>query len=367
MRRSGFRVRPPTGRLAADPSLQKSTRAPAQESFVLVVHFVAKPPQPVEPADAVRVERKTLEASEPIPPGAVWIDMIEPTADEDQRVERYLGLKVPTRTDPDYTEPPEAHYTDNGVRYLHASVVSEPEDTPDITGVTFIIAPTALITVRYDPGDAFELFGQKLCRSSGHALHPDSVAVGLVNTILNRSARALSNVREELDSTASRVFGAKGDQSSRSRIYSETLNALGREDEKISNLRESLVSMERLLLFLTSEGRADDTPKPVREAQKTALRDLQSLEEDASFKAQKVQFLLDATLGLINLTQNDIIKLFSVLAVIFMPPTVIASIYGMNFKVMPELEWQWGYPFAIFLMICVAIGPYLFFRWKKWL
>jgi magnesium transporter len=116
-----------------------------------------------------------------------------------------------------------------------------------------------------------------------------------------------------------------------------------------------------------SEGRSADAPKPVREATKSALRDLQSLEQDASFKAQKVQFLLDATLGLINLAQNDIIKLFSVLAVIFMPPTVIASIYGMNFKEMPELEWHWGYPLAICLMIAAAIGPYVFFRWKKWL
>ena len=105
----------------------------------------------------------------------------------------------------------------------------------------------------------------------------------------------------------------------------------------------------------------------MREATKSALRDLLSLEEDAGFKAQKVQFLLDATLGLINLAQNDIIKLFSVLAVIFMPPTVIASIYGMNFKEMPELEWHWGYPLAIVLMVIAGIGPYLFFRWKRWL
>ena len=105
----------------------------------------------------------------------------------------------------------------------------------------------------------------------------------------------------------------------------------------------------------------------MREATKAALRDLQSLEQDASFKAQKVQFLLDATLELINLAQNDIIKLFSVLAVIFMPPTVIASIYGMNFKEMPELEWRWGYPLALCLMVVAGIGPYVFFRWKKWL
>jgi magnesium transporter len=168
------------------------------------------------------------------------------------------------------------------------------------------------------------------------------------------------------------VFRAKENKENRNQIYSDTLWDLGREDEKISNLRESLVSIERLLLFLNAE-KNDDSGKPtkalkaVREATKTALRDLQSLEEDASFKAQKVQFLLDATLGLINLAQNDIIKLFSVLAVIFMPPTVIASIYGMNFKEMPELEWRFGYPLAIVLMVCAAVLPYVFFRWKKWL
>ena len=253
------------------------------------------------------------------------------------------------------------------MRYLHALFISEPEDTPDITGVTFVIAPTALVTVRYHPVETFDLFSQKLCKASGQALFPDAVAVGLINTALNRSASALSKAGENLDRIASAVFRAKGDQSSRNQIYSDTLNALGREDEKISNLRESMVSVERLLLFLSLKGVPKIRRSLCARRRSSALRDLQSLEEDASFKAQKVQFLLDATLGLINLAQNDIIKLFSVLAVIFMPPTVIASIYGMNFKTMPELEWQWGYPLAIVIMVCAAIGPYLFFRWKKWL
>jgi len=334
---------------------------------VIVVHSIAKPVAPKATDEPALVARKVLEPTEPIPPGAVWIDMIEPTMEEDQKVQAFVGAPVPTKADPDYTKPPEAIYAESGVRYLHALLISEPEDTPDITGVTFVIAPTALVTVRYDPVQSCDLFSQKLCKASGQALFPDAVAVGLINTALNRSARALGKAGESLDQIASAVFRAKGDQSSRNKIYSDTLSALGREDEKISNLRESLVSIERLLLFLTSEGRPEHSPKPVREATKTALRDLQSLEDDASFKAQKVQFLLDATLGLINLAQNDIIKLFSVLAVIFMPPTVIASIYGMNFKAMPELEWQWGYPLAIVLMVCAAVGPYVFFRWKKWL
>jgi magnesium transporter len=335
---------------------------------VLIVHYAAKTEPIVETETDVGLARKILDPAEPIAPGAIWIDMVEPTADEDQKVERFLGCKVPSRSDPDFAEPSESYYAENGVRYLHASVVSEAENTPDVAEVTFILTPKTFVTLRYDPGEAFELFGQKLCKSPARTLHPDAVAVGLVNTIVDRSARALNKVGVELDSIASRAFRARGvDQGARSRIYTETLDALGREDEKISNLRESLVEVERLLLFLMSEGRSTDAPKPVREATKSALRDLQSLEQDASFKAQKVQFLLDATLGFINLAQNDIIKLFSVLAVIFMPPTMIASIYGMNFKVMPELEWPWAYPAALILMVLVAVGPYVFFRWKKWL
>ena len=298
--------------------------------------------------------------------------MVEPTVEEDHRVQESVGVVIPTKADPDYAEPPEAHYSEGGVRYLQASVPSEPNDTPDITDITFVVTPTALVTVRYHACDSFDLYAQKLCKVGHRALSPEAVAIGLINTAINRSARALSQAGVSLDQIASRVFRAKeADQASRTKIYSDTLWDLGREDEKISNLRESMVSIERLLLFLMAdrngEGKLDKAEKAVRDATKTALRDLQSLEEDASFKAQKVQFLLDATLGLINLAQNDIIKLFSVLAVIFMPPTVIASIYGMNFKEMPELEWHYGYPFAIFLMICAAVLPYVFFRWKKWL
>jgi magnesium transporter len=337
---------------------------------VIIVHAIAKHAPALEQARetmAAAVARKQLESAEPIPPLAIWIDLIAPTIDEDCRVQEYVGAPIPTKADPDYTEPPETHYVGNGVRYLHASVLSEPEDTPAITGVTFIIAPKTLVTVRYHRVESFDVFAQKLCKSAGEALFPDAVAVGLINTVLNSLARALSKSGENLDRIASAVFRAKGDRSRRNQIYFDTLNALGREEEKISNLRESMVSIERLLLFLSSEGRPANAPKCVQEATKSALRDLLSLEEDAGFKAQKVQFLLDATLGFINLAQNDIIKLFSVLAVIFMPPTVIASIYGMNFKEMPELEWHWGYPFAVVLMITVAIGPYLFFRWKRWL
>ena len=312
---------------------------------MIIAHAIVMPTPSGDRSATTTVQRLLIETSDPqIPPNAFWIDLLDPTIEEDRKVQEFVGAPIPTKADPEFTEPLEAHYLDDGVHYLHALFISEPEDTPDVTGVTFVIAPSALVTVRYHPIETFDLYSQKVCKAPTQSLSPATVALGLINTSLNRTARALSKAGESLDRIASAVFRAKGDRNKRNQIYSDTLDALGREDEKISNLRESMVSVERLLLFLMSEESFEKASKSAREATKTALRDLQTMEHDASFKAQKVQFLLDSTLGRINLAQNDIIKLFSVIAVIFMPPTVIASIYGMNFKEMPELDWHWGYP-----------------------
>src|ERR1700728_2015011 len=251
---------------------------------MLIAHYAVKTDSGAATASNFGLKRKILDPAEPIPVGAVWIDMVEPTVDEDRKVEAYLGSKVPSRSDPDFVQPAESYYAENGVRYLHACVVSEAEGTPDVADVTFILGPKALVTVRYDPGEAFELFGQRLGKIPTQVLHPDAVAVGLINALVDRSARALNKVGIELDSIASQVFRAKGDQSARSKIYSATLGDLGREDEKISNLRESLVELERLVVFLMSAGRSADAAQPVREATKAALRDLQALERGTDFQ-----------------------------------------------------------------------------------
>ena len=166
---------------------------------MLIVHYAVKTDPAAATAPSVGLQRKILDPAEPIPPGAVWIDMVEPTVDEDRKVEGYLGSKVPSRSDPDFAQPAKSYYAENGVRYLHACVVSEAEGTPDVADVTFILGPKALVTVRYDPGEAFELFGQRLGKIPTQALHPDAVAVGLINAIVDRSARALNKVGVELE------------------------------------------------------------------------------------------------------------------------------------------------------------------------
>ena len=147
----------------------------------------------------------------------------------------------------------------------------------------------------------------------------------------------------------------------------QILIAIGRKGDLVSKVRESLVSIGRVVTFLSAVVEGSKWSKDMREQLKTMQRDVVSLTDHASYLSNKITFTLDAMLGVVNLEQNNIIKLFSVMAVVLMPPTLIASIYGMNFKTMPELEWVHGYPMALVMMLMAAVLPYFLFRWKKWL
>ena len=162
-------------------------------------------------------------------------------------------------------------------------------------------------------------------------------------------------------------FEIKGGAASRQRRFDVLLRAIGREGEITSKARESAHSMGRLLTLLVHSANDRKEAKHLQARIRTAARDVASLTDHATFLSGKIIFLLDATLGMVSIQQNDIIKIFSVAAVVFLPPTLIASIYGMNFKWMPELEWTHGYPFALVMMLIAAIVPYWIFKWKKWL
>ena len=314
------------------------------------------------------LSRETLAIDQPIPPDALWIDLIRPSADEDRKTERFLGIEVPTREDQQDIEPSELLYAEHGARYLTTRLlVRADEDDPELAGVTFILKGNALVTVRYAEPRAFQMFASKAARPFGCGTTGEEVLGGLVETIMDRAADILQLAGERIDSLSRTVFRSTADPGARNAEYQETLRGLGHWGDLISKQRESLVSIERTLLFLSASYRSNKVNKELRDQMRTTLRDLQSLEEHATFQASKIQFLLDATLGLVNLEQNNIIKLFSVMAVVFMPPTLIASIYGMNFKVMPELEAPLGYPLALVLMAAAAVAPYFFFRWKRWL
>ncbi|HMO29959.1 magnesium transporter CorA family protein [Enterovirga sp.] len=328
---------------------------------MIIVHV----PHPDSPG---ALDRRILKDGEAIPREALWIDLVRPTTAEDRKAERFLGIEVPTREDQQDIEPSELLYAEHGARYLTTRLLTRAdEDDPELAGITFILKDNALVTVRYAEPRAFQMFALKTSRQAGCGRTGEELLGSLIETIMDRAADILQLAGERIDGLSRNVFRTNADPGERNAEYQDTLRELGHWGDLISKQRESLVSIERMLLFISASYRTNRVDKVLRDQMRTTLRDLQSLEEHATFQASKIQFLLDATLGLVNLEQNNIIKLFSVMAVVFMPPTLIASIYGMNFKQMPELEAPLGYPLALVLMVIAAVAPYFFFRWKRWL
>jgi magnesium transporter len=310
---------------------------------------------------------RSVGPAEEIPPDAIWIDLLDPTEEEDRKVELRFDIEVPTHSDFNYVEPTEALYAEKGARYLTAQIIPDADGQASLARVTFILTGTSIISVRYQRSEAFALFSRRLADSDAETVQPETILAGLINTIVDCIAHNIEKTDQSLEAVSTSVFGINEAAENHNALFKKILQALGDQSRRISNVRKSLVSLERVLLFLMPEYKSSRVPAQLRDDVRATLRDLQSLEEHATFQSQKVQFLLDTTLGLINLEQSHIIKLFSVLAVIFMPPTVIASIYGMNFKYMPELDWKFGYPLALVLMVASSVLLYMYFRWKHWL
>jgi magnesium transporter len=303
-----------------------------------------------------------------LPESAVWIDLVKPTPEEDKAVERLAGIAVPTREDMQEIEISSRLYIENGARYMTATLMCHSDtDMPRTTAVTFILAGHRLVTVRYDTPKPFPLVENKLARSCSPSITGEMVLMELLDAVIDRCADILERCGAEIDQVSHDIFEPESERHGQAKQYSQILISIGRKGDLTSKVRESLVSIGRVVAFLSAVMEGVKWTKDMREQLKTMQRDVSSLTDHASYLSNKITFVLDAMLGVVNLEQNNIIKLFSVMAVVLMPPTLIASVYGMNFKTMPELEWHLGYPMAILMMLLAAAGPYLFFRWKKWL
>jgi magnesium transporter len=303
-----------------------------------------------------------------LPENAVWIDLVKPTMEEDHAVERLAGIAVPTREDMQEIEISSRLYIENGARYMTATLMCHSDtDMPRTTAVTFILAGHRLVTVRYDVPKPFALVENKLARSCVPGVTGEMVLMELVDAVIDRCADILERVGADVDQVSHDIFEPESERHGHAKQYSQILIAIGRKGDLTSKVRESLVSVGRVVAFLSAVMEGVKWSKDMREQLKTMQRDVASLTDHASYLSNKITFVLDAMLGVVNLEQNNIIKLFSVMAVVLMPPTLIASIYGMNFKIMPELEWVHGYSYALALMVAAAVVPYLLFRWKKWL
>ncbi|HZJ54460.1 MAG TPA: magnesium transporter CorA family protein [Myxococcaceae bacterium] len=327
---------------------------------------------PGEPA----VATQDLGACRALTTRAVWIDLLNPTREEEQAVEAALGQGIPTRDEMQALEPSSRLYQEGNVLFMTATLLARSESaTPQRVPVSFILTPERLVTVRYDTPKAFEVFSARWASKPAENDSGLKTFKGLLDALVERLAEVLEGTGEGLDELSLEVLsdGAKEEgEATRPRRplqadFQRILRRIGRLSDVASRARESLVSLSRLVTFFREQAKNEARLAPATPHLKAVGDDLASLGDHVTFLSGKVSFLLDATLGLINNEQNGIIKIVSVAAVVFLPPTLVASIYGMNFQHMPELGWRLGYPMALVLMLVSAILPYVVFRRKGWL
>jgi magnesium transporter len=302
-------------------------------------------------------------------PDIVWLDLNLPTRAEEDYAERLTHIDVPTRADLRDIEPSSRLYADENAIYLTASILCGADSpNPVLSDVAFVLTPSCLVTVRYDDPKSFKLFAAALGKLPGGATSARLTLARLMETIADRTAEILEQAETRGDALLVRIFGENGKQPRRRepKELEKLLGEISQHHRLVSKARGSLTTLSRVLTFLQALD-AVKQDREVRDLVKSTARDIQSLSEHANFLSGNITFLLDASLGLINVEQNAIIKIFSIASVVFLPPTLVASIYGMNFKYMPELEWVSGYPSSLGLMAISAIIPFLFFRWKGWL
>jgi len=307
---------------------------------------------------------------ERIPDEATWIDLEEPTHEEEDLVERCIEVNVPTQAEMAEIEPSSRLYEKDGALYMTISALrGVDEQHPTTTPIGFVLAGNRLVTVRYATPKPIRTFENHARRDPDLVRDGPTALVRLLDAIIDRLADEIEHVGARMEGLSQEIFA--GSQQER-RIPVEKLTALltsiGRVQTLLTKIRYSAVSTLRMLSFLNGSARAHtDDQKEMRHHLASLTADVTSLSEHASYLIDSLTFLLDASLGLISIEQNAAMKLFSWAAVVFLPPTLIAGVFGMNFHYMPELNWHYGYPISLALMLISAVGPYLYFKRRGWI
>jgi magnesium transporter len=316
--------------------------------------------QPLDPAEH---ERRCKEV--------VWIDLHDPTLDEEHAVEALIGIDVPTREEMHEIEFSSRFYQDNGALYATATLLTHADSAmPQIHAISFVLCGTRLITVRYCDPLPFRLFIKRGGKMEAPSLTGNAALVGIMEAVVDRMADMLELASHRIDAIGHGIFRPglvqKLEREEAQPDLEEMLRQIGVAGDGISKVRECLGNITRLLGYVSQTAFCKDGGDDYNRIQ-VMLRDIPGLNDHANFLTNKLSFLLDATLGMISIEQNAIIKIFSVAAVIFLPPTLVASVYGMNFLHMPELKWHYGYLLALGLMMLAGWLPYRYFKQRKWL
>lgn len=298
-----------------------------------------------------------------------WIDLMNPTPEERAMVESDCGVRLPSREDLSEVQSSSRLVEENGVLIMSIPNAFRGRVGEQPSPLGFVLSQNLLVTLRYAPSRAFDSAARRLSRSP----HPTSTGAfaTLVEEIVESTADRLEDIAAKLDRMSHAVFRTASPRETRRGVRSNEalrnkLIDVGNIGERLSQLRSRLVGLQRILPFVRAST-YDWIPDEVRDRLRVVEGDSASLAEYQAHLSDKIQFLLDAVLGFISTKQNDIFTVLTIVSVIGIPPMLVASIYGMNFKNMPELDWVWGYPFALSLIALSTILPVLWFRWRGWL
>jgi magnesium transporter len=306
------------------------------------------------------------------PPGlletAVWLDLLDPTPEEAAQVEAATGFAIPSRAALSEIETSSRLRLRDHTLYLSTPILSRG-DTPDaeLTPMGFILSPRALVTVRFVELRVFDGVATELAKVE----HPSSIGVFalLLEAVVDRVADLLEAAGAELDGLSHQIFRSAGREKKQlaqtNARLRNTLASIGQLGDRLGKIRGSLLGIARIAPF--SAEVAHDWIGPEFQSRLGAVRaDVLSLADYETHLDSKNQFLLDAVLGFISTEQNDLFKILTIVSVVGVPPTLIASVYGMNFAIIPELHWNLGYPYALTMIVLSAVVPMLWFKWKGW-
>ena len=308
--------------------------------------------------------RRAAENLEAMPGNVLWVDLLSPDQHEERFIESALGVDIPTREELAEIEDSSRFYDEDGAIFMTTTVVMGIADRrPENAEVTFVLTKRCLVTVRYSELSAFRQFEAKSSRQPSTYSSSHQIFLALADAVVDRIADVLESVQVELQTLSRCIFDQQKDQRT---DLQQIIRRLGQHRSLLSQLGESLFSSNRLIAFYRLH--ANESRQGSSKGLLKALeRDVRSLGEHQARLLGDIAFLLDATLGMINIEQNAIIKVFSIAAVLFLPPTLVGTVYGMNFERMPELGWSLGYPMALGMMVVSAIIPYAWFKFRNWL
>jgi len=291
----------------------------------------------------------------------VWVDLDAPTAGEKSWIAQHFGVSIPAdAVDDDLEESARFYEEDNGELHIRSDFLIDDAEAPRNVRVAFILFKSVLFSVHAEDLPVFRLLRLRARRIPALIEDAKDVLLKLYDADAEYSADALESIYDSLEKVSARVLK----QEVNDQAAGEALNAIAREEDLNGRVRRNVMDTRRAVSFMM---RSRMLNAEQFEEARQILRDIDSLDSHSTFLFDKINFLMNATVGFININQNKIIKIFSVASVALLPPTLIASIYGMNFKSMPELDWRFGYPFAIALMVASVAAPFLYFRRKGWL